>query len=101
MWVSTLHSQGVGEQSSNEVRDDAEKKYGPVSALVNGVKYYYPYLADIGDPFFKVEEGDGLLTAVLDQLREMDIQIYSAEGQPPSLEEVFAHYTGQQSSVDG
>jgi ABC-2 type transport system ATP-binding protein len=51
--------------------------------------------------FFKAGEGDGLLTAVLDRLRELDIQIYSVEGQPPSLEEVFAHYTGQQSSGEG
>jgi len=51
--------------------------------------------------FFKAGEGDGLLTAVLDHLREMDIQIYSVEGQPPSLEEVFAHFTGQESSGEG
>lgn len=51
--------------------------------------------------FFAAGEGDGLLTAVLDMLREMDIQIYSVEGQPPSLEEVFAHYTGQRSSGEG
>ena len=70
MWVSTLHSQGVGEQSSNEVRDDAEKKYGPVSALVNGVKYYNPYWADIGDPFFKVEEGIGVSIQIKGRLFE-------------------------------
>jgi hypothetical protein len=60
LWVSPLISQGVTDPSSEQARDDAEKKYGPITELVNGVKYYYPYWADTGDPFFRVEEGKGV-----------------------------------------
>jgi ABC-2 type transport system ATP-binding protein len=38
-------------------------------------------------------EEDGVLTAVLDILRNHDINIHSITATPPSLEEVFAHYT--------
>ncbi|MBE2224153.1 MAG: hypothetical protein IAF02_21615, partial [Anaerolineae bacterium] len=38
-------------------------------------------------------EEDGLLTAVLDILRRHNIHIQSITATPPSLEEVFAHYT--------
>jgi ABC-2 type transport system ATP-binding protein len=44
---------------------------------------------------FRAGESDGRLTAVLDALRGRDIAIHTIEGRPPSLEEVFAHYTGQ------
>lgn len=43
---------------------------------------------------FTASEGDGLLSTALDILRDSHNQIFSVEGQPPSLEEVFAHYTG-------
>lgn len=60
LWVSPLLSQGVTDPSFKEARDDAEKKYGPLADLVNGVKYYYPYWADTGDPFFRAEESKGV-----------------------------------------
>ncbi len=43
--------------------------------------------------YFSAGESDGSLTAVLDCLRENQIEIYNLEGHPPSLEEVFARYT--------
>jgi ABC-2 type transport system ATP-binding protein len=42
---------------------------------------------------FWASEQDGTLTAVLDLLRAHNVQIQSIEGAPPTLEEVFAHYT--------
>lgn len=42
---------------------------------------------------FRAGETDHTLTRVLDALRAGDRMIYSIEGQPPTLEEVFAHYT--------
>jgi ABC-2 type transport system ATP-binding protein len=42
---------------------------------------------------FWAGEQDGLLTAVVDRLRENRLAIYSVEGVPPTLEEVFAHFT--------
>ncbi len=40
--------------------------------------------------------GDGVLTAVLDTLRQNDIPIHHIESSPPSLEEVFNHFTNGQ-----
>jgi ABC-2 type transport system ATP-binding protein len=42
---------------------------------------------------FAASESDGTLTSVLDFLRAQDLTIYSIEGAPPSLEEVFRHFT--------
>lgn len=42
---------------------------------------------------FRAGEGDGVLTAVLDHLRAHHIPIHTISAAPPSLEEVFAHYT--------
>ena len=42
---------------------------------------------------FRAGEDDGLLTAVLQHLHTHNIPIHSIEAAPPSLEEVFAHYT--------
>lgn len=49
---SPLKSQEPVQASQTEIREDAEKKYGPIAELINGEKYYYPYWADTGDPFF-------------------------------------------------
>ena len=40
-------------------------------------------------------EEDGMVTAVLDILRTRQIAIHTIIAEPPSLEEVFAHYTQQ------
>lgn len=42
---------------------------------------------------FRAGEEDGMLTAVLHHLHAHHIPIHSIEAAPPSLEEVFAHYT--------
>ena len=42
---------------------------------------------------FSAGEADGLLTAVLDFLRQNEINVHTIDSEPPSLEEVFAHYT--------
>jgi ABC-2 type transport system ATP-binding protein len=43
---------------------------------------------------FHTGESDGSLTKILDILRQNEVIIYNIEGHPPSLEEVFAHFTG-------
>ena len=42
---------------------------------------------------FKTGESDGSLTPIVDALRQSGVRINSIEGHPPSLEEVFAHFT--------
>jgi ABC-2 type transport system ATP-binding protein len=46
---------------------------------------------------FWAGEKDGVITAVLDHLRAHQITIQTITAQPPSLEEVFAHYTRSRS----
>jgi ABC-2 type transport system ATP-binding protein len=50
---------------------------------------------------FKTGEADGSLTPIVDTLRQSGVRINSIEGHPPSLEEVFAHFTNteQKSAV--
>jgi len=50
---------------------------------------------------FSAGESDGRLTAVLDCLRDNHVEIYSLEGYPPSLEDVFAHFTDGDRWADG
>jgi ABC-2 type transport system ATP-binding protein len=50
---------------------------------------------EAGQIRFRAGEGDGVLTAVLDRLRDHAIAIHAITAAPPSLEEVFAHYTGE------
>jgi ABC-2 type transport system ATP-binding protein len=45
--------------------------------------------------FFSVPEGGPELVTVLDLLRQHNAQVKSIESRPPTLEEVFAHYSGQ------
>lgn len=42
---------------------------------------------------FQAGEGDGRLTAIIDQLRQQQIPILSISSHPPTLEEVFHHFT--------
>jgi ABC-2 type transport system ATP-binding protein len=44
---------------------------------------------------FQTGESDGSLTPILDALRQNGVTINSIEGHPPSLEEVFAHFTSE------
>jgi ABC-2 type transport system ATP-binding protein len=46
-----------------------------------------------GEVSFWASEEDGMVTAVLDILRTHQLTIQSITATPPSLEEVFAHYT--------
>ncbi|MGB5058519.1 MAG: ABC transporter ATP-binding protein [Candidatus Promineifilaceae bacterium] len=48
-----------------------------------------------GQLVFRAGEEDGVLTAVLDHLRQSAIPIHAITATPPSLEEVFAHYTAE------
>ncbi|MBK8988064.1 MAG: ABC transporter ATP-binding protein [Chloroflexi bacterium] len=57
-------------------------------ALVPGITMPEP-----GQVVFRAGEEDGVLTAVLDHLRQQAIPIQAITATPPSLEEVFAHYT--------
>ena len=45
---------------------------------------------------FKSGDEDGILSALLDTLRGREITILSIEGHPPTLEEVFEHFTSDQ-----
>jgi len=42
---------------------------------------------------FKADDRNGELTTVIDYLRQHDVKILAIESTPPSLEDVFAHYT--------
>jgi ABC-2 type transport system ATP-binding protein len=48
---------------------------------------------ELDELHFPAGEIDGSLTAVLDLLRGRGLQIHSIEGSPPTLEEVFSHFT--------
>ena len=45
---------------------------------------------------FRATEDDGVLTAVLSHLHQHHIPIHTIEATPPTLEEVFTHYTQEQ-----
>ncbi|MDV7390826.1 hypothetical protein RZS08_05710, partial [Arthrospira platensis SPKY1] len=66
-----------------------------VSVALNAILPDFRYDAQARPPtlHFSAGEQDGTLTAVLDLLRAHNVQIQSIEGAPPTLEEVFAHYT--------
>lgn len=55
---SPLRAQETGQDSQDDIRAMAEKKYGLTADLINGEKYYYPYWADSGDPFFPSGENN-------------------------------------------
>jgi hypothetical protein len=52
----TLRAQ-TGEAGRPDFHADAEERYGPEIALVNGEKYFYPYRLTSGDPFYPAPEG--------------------------------------------
>jgi len=49
---------------------------------------------------FQAAEGDGKLDAVIDHLRRHQLTVQAIEGAPPTLEEVFNHFTSE-ASADG
>ena len=67
---SPLKSQEAGHTSYDEIREDAENKYGPIAELINGEKYYYPYWADSGDPFFLLGESKGATIVIRGEVFE-------------------------------
>lgn len=63
-------------------------------AVVSSLQAICPNLTYQGQHvIFRAAEEEGVLTAVFDHLRAQQIPIHSIEAIPPSLEEVFAHYT--------
>jgi hypothetical protein len=50
---------------------------------------------------FRAGENDGRLAAVLAEIQTLGAVVRGIEGQPPSLEEVFAHYTAEAPAPDG
>jgi len=53
--VSPVLAQDVPDFSFLEISEDANARYGPSADLLNGEKYYYPYLSAAGNPFFEVK----------------------------------------------
>ena len=49
---------------------------------------------------FAAGESDGVLSAVFDLLGQHGLHVYTVDGAPPSLEEVFAHFTGESETGD-
>ncbi len=65
-----------------------------LSHQIPSLKYSPPISSGVpGDLHFQASENNRELTAVIDLLRQRDIEIGEIEGAPPTLEEVFAHYT--------
>lgn len=54
---SLLQSQSTVDRSYMEIREDAEKRYGPSSDLLNGEVYKYSYKTTRGNPFLWVPVG--------------------------------------------
>lgn len=48
---------------------------------------------------FTAGESDSTLTAVLSLLSQSGLQVYTIDGSPPTLEEVFAHFTAESEPV--
>jgi ABC-2 type transport system ATP-binding protein len=50
---------------------------------------------------FSLSTSDQALTRLLDSLRQYDVTLFSIEGNAPSLDEVFAHYTREEEEQEG
>lgn len=62
--------------------------------LLPALKYSKPVeMEQAGELQFRASERDGDLTTLIDYLRWHKVEIFAIEGAPPSLEDVFAHYT--------
>lgn len=71
---------------------------GPMDTAVTNslTRQYPPVTVDDRTLTFQAAEEDGLLTAVLHTLHTHAIPIHTITSTPPTLEEVFAHYTGSE-----
>jgi hypothetical protein len=56
--IGSLQAQNEAEPPYQDVKQDAEERYGPEAELINGEKYNYPYRSDSGDPFFESGASD-------------------------------------------
>ena len=45
---------------------------------------------------FQAGDEDGILSSLLDVLRDNRVAVRGIEGYPPSLEEVFEHFTSEE-----
>ncbi len=74
--------------SVDDISDTAEEAIRPILPDLR-VEKSGPHIRLL----FKTGESDGSLTPIIDTLRQNGVTIKSIEGHPPSLEEVFAHFT--------
>ena len=77
LWLAyPARAQDTGLAEYEELKSQAENKFGPPAELLNGEKYYYPYSTSIGNPFLQVS-GNGSLqidgTVYRDQQLKYDI----------------------------
>lgn len=70
------------------------------TAVAHSLVTHFPTLHTDGPQIqFQAAEEEGLLTAVLSHLHQHTIPIQSIDSTPPTLEEVFAHYTQEDDAV--
>jgi ABC-2 type transport system ATP-binding protein len=65
------------------------------TAVIQPLLDQFPITISDNQVQFQAEEEGGVLTAVLTHLHQHHIQIQAIDSTPPTLEEVFAHYTGE------
>ena len=49
--------------------------------------------------FFQAAEDDGRLIGVIEMLQQNQVTLFDIEGHPPSLEEVFTHFTSDSADL--
>ena len=69
------------------LKDTLKRRVRPLPAGV---------MVDGGTITFQAQEGDGILTAVIDHLRQHQHPIHNIHSEPPSLEDVFMHAMGDE-----
>lgn len=72
--------QEISRLSEAEISTYTENQYGPLTALINGEKYYYPYRQASGDPFFPVHENNTALVQIKGKVfenQEIKYDIYN------------------------
>jgi len=76
---------------------------GPLpTAVGQSLQHQFPSLQqDQSGLHFQAGEEDGLLTAVLASLHQYQVNIQTINSTPPTLEEVFHHYTHEQKPDSG
>ena len=96
--LRTVGSPAMLRQQLARRLDYSVRVAGVTPAVLAGLRALVPdvRLRQAGDYqhlHFTATEADGMLTSVLDCLRGQELTIFSIQGAPPSLEEVFRHYT--------